>query len=90
MNAMQTDTAQYAAAGRGPWTSAQGLWDRFRADKALLQIAAHSVGDGECEDERGHASGYSGDGDGSDHADDGLPAAGAEIARGDEEFKAHG
>ena len=37
MNAMQTDTAQYAAAGQGRWTSAQGLWDRLRADKALLR-----------------------------------------------------
>jgi len=37
MNAMQTDTAQYAAAGRGPWTSAQGLWGRLRADTALLR-----------------------------------------------------
>jgi len=37
MNAMQTDTAQYTAVGRGPWTSAQGLWERLRADRSLLR-----------------------------------------------------
>jgi hypothetical protein len=50
----------------------------------------HAVGDGEGDDERGDSGGDAGDRDGSDHADDGLAAFGAEVAGGEEELKSHG
>jgi hypothetical protein len=59
------------------------------ADEAVLQIAAHTVGDGQGDDEGGYAGGYSDDGDDGDEADDCLAASGAEIAGGNEEFEAH-
>ena len=69
---------------------AHEFYVRGGPEQAILQIAAHAVGDGEREDKRGDAGGDSDDGDGGDDADDGLPATGSKITRGDEEFKAHG
>ena len=60
------------------------------AEQAVLQVAAHAVGDGQREDERGDACGHACDGDAGDNADHGLAALGAQIAGGDEEFEAHG
>ncbi len=60
------------------------------ADEALLEVAAHAVGDGEGDDEGGYAGGYAEDGDRGDDADDGLAAFGPEVTGGDEEFEPHG
>ena len=54
-----------------------------------MQVAAHAVGDGQCDDECGDAGGHSGNGDGGDYADDGLPPFGSEVARRNEEFESH-
>jgi hypothetical protein len=68
---------------------------RGGADEALLQVAAHAIGDGQRDDERSDAGGDSEDGDGGDEADHfmaacaGLAAASTQIAGGDEELKAH-
>ena len=54
---------------------------RGGAEEPVLQVAPHAVGDGESDDERGNAGGDAGDGDGGDHADDGLPPLGFQVAR---------
>ena len=59
------------------------------SDEAILQILAKSVVDGQCDDERGYAGGYSGNRDAGDDADEGLAALGAQVAGRDEEFEAH-
>ncbi len=59
------------------------------ADEAVLEIAAHAVGDGERDNERGHARSDAEDRDSRNEADDRLAAASAEIAESDEEFEAH-
>ena len=63
------------------------------ADETLLQVAAHTVRDGERDDEGGHTGGDADDGDCGDKAYDtagtALAAACAEVAGGDEEFEAH-
>ena len=58
-------------------------------DEAVLQVAAHAVGDGEGDDERGNSGGNSGDGDSGDYTDDGLSPFGFEISGRHEEFKSH-
>ena len=63
---------------------------RGGSDEAILQILAKAVVDGECDDERSDARGYSDNRDAGDDADEGLPALGAQVAGRDEEFKAHG
>ena len=62
---------------------------RRRAEKALLQILAESVVDGERDDERSYACGNSNDGDAGDDPDERLPPFGAQVARSDEEFESH-
>ena len=62
---------------------------RSGTDEALLQVAAHSVGDGQRNDERGHARSHAYDGDGGDNADHGLSPLGPQIPRRNEEFKSH-
>jgi hypothetical protein len=52
------------------------------AEEAVLYVAAHAVGDGESDYERGDSGGDAGDRDGGDYADYGLAAFGAEIAGG--------
>jgi hypothetical protein len=59
------------------------------AEETVLNVEAHAVGDGEGDDERGDSGGDAGHGDGSDHADHGLAALGAEIAGGKKELEAH-
>ena len=59
-------------------------------DEALLEVAAHAVGDGEGDDERGDSGGDAEDGDYSHQPDDRLTAASAEITGRDEELKSHG
>jgi len=59
------------------------------ADKPLLEVAAHAVGDGEGDDEGSDSGGDANDGDCGDEANDGLTAAGTEVAGGDEEFETH-
>jgi hypothetical protein len=61
---------------------------RGGAEEALLQIAAHAVGDGKSDDERGHAGHDAEHRECRDEPDNGLTAAGAEIAVGDKEFEA--
>ncbi len=58
-------------------------------DEALLQVLAKAVVDGESDDERSHARGYSDDRNAGDDADESLAALGAQVAGRDEEFKAH-
>ena len=62
---------------------------RGGAQQPVLQVAAHAVGDGESDDQRGHACGYAGDGDGGDHAHHGLPPLGFQVARRQKKFKSH-
>jgi len=62
---------------------------RGGAEKAVLEILAKSIVDGESDDERGYTGSDSGDGDAGDDANDGLAPFGAEVASGDEEFEAH-
>ncbi len=62
---------------------------RAGGDETILQVAAHAVGDGESDDKRGNSGGDSGDGDGGDHADDGLPPLGFEVTRRHIELKSH-
>ena len=62
---------------------------RGRSNEALLQILAKAVVDGERDDERSHARGYSDDRDAGDDADESLAAFGAQVAGRDEEFEAH-
>ena len=57
--------------------------------RAILEVAAHAVGDGESDDEGGHSGGDSGDRDGGDHADDGLAPLGFEVSRRHIELKSH-
>jgi hypothetical protein len=59
------------------------------ADKFFLHVAAHSVGDGEGDDERSDAGGNAEYGDGGDDADYRLAALCPEIPRRNEEFKSH-
>jgi hypothetical protein len=59
------------------------------AEEAVLNVAAHAVGDGEGDDEGSYTGGYASDGDGGDHADNGLPPLGAEVAGGEKELEAH-
>ena len=59
------------------------------AEEAFLEVAAHAVGDGERDDERGDAGCDAEDADGGDDADYGLAALGAEITRGNEELETH-
>ena len=58
-------------------------------DKAILQIAAHAVGDGESDDESGDSGGDSGDGNGRDDADDGLAPFGFQVPSRHIELKSH-
>ena len=59
------------------------------AEEAVLDIAAHAVGDGEGDDERGDSGGDAGHRNGGDHADHCLTAFGAEVAGGEKELEAH-
>ena len=58
------------------------------ADEAILEVAAHAVGDRQRDDQRGYAGSNAEDGDRGDQAHDGLAPAGAKVAGGDEEFEA--
>ena len=69
---------------------AQEVDVRRRAEKALLEVLAESVVDGERDDERGDAGGDTEDGDAGDDADEGLTTFGAQVSGCDEEFEAHG
>jgi hypothetical protein len=60
-----------------------------RAQEALLEILAKSVGDGHGDYERGHACRDSGNRDAGDDADEGLASFCAQVARRNEEFEAH-
>src|SRR5215471_9989040 len=62
---------------------------RSRSKQPLLQILAESVVDGESDHERRNTGRNTGNGDSGDDADKRLPALGAEVAGGDEEFEAH-
>ena len=64
------------------------------ADEALLEVAAHAVGDGEGDDERGDSGGDAEDGDSGDDSDSVaaracLTAASSEVTGRDEELKSH-
>ena len=59
------------------------------AEELVLKLAAHAVGDGQSDDERGDPGGDSGDGDGGDHADDGLTPFGSQVTRREKEFESH-
>ena len=63
---------------------------RAGAEQLVLQVAPHAVGDGESDDERGHARGDAGDGDGRDDADHGLPPLGFQVPRRDIKLESHG
>ena len=52
---------------------------RSGSDQALLQILAKAVVDGESDDERSHARGYSDDRDAGNNADKGLSPLGAQV-----------
>src|ERR1051326_6778850 len=51
----------------------------YSAEKTILELLAKPVIDGQCNDERGHASPRADEGDDGDYADDGLAALGAQI-----------
>ena len=68
---------------------AQEAYVRSGSDEALLQVLAKAVVDGQRDDERSHARGYSDDRNAGDDADERLAALGAQVAGRDEEFKAH-
>ena len=57
--------------------------------QAILQVALHAVGDGECDDQRGNTGSHTGNRNACDHTDYGLTAFGAQIACGKKEFEAH-
>jgi hypothetical protein len=59
------------------------------AEEAVLNVAAHAIGDGEGDDEGGDSGGDASDGDGGNDTDHGLTAFGAEVAGGEEELEAH-
>jgi hypothetical protein len=59
------------------------------ADEALLEVAAHAVGDGEGDDERGDSGGDAEDGDPSHQTDDCLTASSSKVTGRDEELKSH-
>jgi hypothetical protein len=58
-------------------------------DEALLKVAAHAIGDGERDDERGDSGGDAEDRDYRYETNDCLPAASAEVTGRDEELKSH-
>src|SRR5439155_12151478 len=62
---------------------------RCGAEKALLQVLAESVVDGEGDDQRGDSGSDSRDRDAGDDADERLTPFGAQVASRDEEFEAH-
>ena len=62
---------------------------RGRAEQPILKILAKSVIDRQCYDERSDACRNPGDRNPCNDADDSLTPFGAEITRGDKEFKAH-
>ena len=62
---------------------------RHRTEKAILQVLAKAVVDGQRDDERGDSGGNSNDGDEGDDPDDGLPPLGPQVSRSYEEFELH-
>ena len=69
---------------------AQQIDMRSRTQQPILQVLAESVVDGQRDHERSYSRSYSRDRDAGDDANHGLAPFGAEVAGGDEEFKAHG
>jgi len=52
---------------------------RRGSQQPVLKVAPHAVGDGQGDDQRGHARGHPGDGDAGDHAHHGLPPLGLQV-----------
>ena len=61
----------------------------LESEQPVLQVAPHAVGDGQRDDERRHARGHAGNGDGRDHADHGLPPLGLQVPRRHIELESH-
>ncbi len=68
---------------------AHQLHVRGVAQQLVLQVVPHAVGDGQRNDQRRHARGHAGDGDGGDHSHHGLTPLRPEVSRREKEFESH-
>ena len=55
----------------------------------LMQVAPHAIGDGQRDNQCGHAGSHAGDRNRRDHADHRLPPFGLQVARRKKELKSH-